>query len=360
MFKNLEKLGWNESWQEKYDNQINKIKEKESFFPARISAKLKNAFLFHSVKGEALAEISGNFRRQYMENGYFTLAAGDWVIIKQKNPADFPLIYDYLQRGNEFSRKKAGRSSEEQILSANLDLLLVVSTFDRDFRIRRFERYLSLINHVQIKPLIILNKLDLVDSPQAFISEMFASGIQEDFLLTSAQSGQGITELKERIPAGKTACLVGSSGVGKSTLLNRLMESEIQQTNEIRLQDRRGRHTTCTRQLFCLPQGGVVIDNPGLREIGLTGDDSGMETVFSDISELAQNCQFRDCRHEGEPGCAVQEALLSGELRQERFLSYLELQKESRHNRSRKRAREKQIAKFQKELNKERKKRYDY
>jgi len=309
-------------------------------------------------KGDCLCEFSGRFRHIYMENRYFQLAPGDWVVIKQEKNYDFPLIHEYLERENEFSRKKAGKTSQNQIMSSNLDYLLIVSTFDRDFKVRRFERYLSLLDTQAIKPVIVLNKADLVESPQPYISELMASGIQAPIVITSAHTNRGLEELKEFLKPQKTACLVGSSGVGKSSLLNVLMDENIQITREIRLKDRRGRHTTCTRQLFCLPDGGVIIDNPGIKEIALTGNEGTLEDSFEDIIYLAESCKFRDCKHQGEPQCAVQAALTSGELDQARYLSYLELRQETKDIKASKREWEKQLGKFQKQLKKERKDRY--
>ncbi|MBN2737240.1 MAG: ribosome small subunit-dependent GTPase A [Spirochaetales bacterium] len=357
MNKNLYKLAWNSQWQKKYDSKGEGL-DGSGFFPARISSKLKNSFMVSHEKGECLCEYSGKFRHHYLESRNFHLAPGDWVIIRQQSEHDFPLIHDYLERENDFSRKKAGKSSQDQLLSANLDFLLIVSTFDRDFRARRFERYLSLVNTPLIKPVIVLNKVDLVESPQSFISQLAASGIQAEMVVTSTVTGQGIEELGQYISAGKTACLVGSSGVGKSSLLNRLMGEDVQTTREIRLKDKRGRHTTCTRQLFQLPGGGVIIDNPGIKEIAMTGNEAGLEENFEDIIALAASCKFRDCRHEGEPGCAVQAALSEGLLGHERYSIYLELRNESRNVKADKAKWQKQLGKLQKQLKKEREKRY--
>ena len=252
---------------------------------------------------------------------------GDWVRCIRNE--DFCLIEEVLPRRTVISRKSAGAVTEEQPLAANIDLVAIVQGLDggRNFSLRGMERYLTLAWNSGAVPLIILNKADLNDDADSFLREAEFASPGADVMITSAEKGRGIGELRVRF-RDKTAVLVGPSGVGKSALSNALLEREAQQTGANRESDRKGKHTTTSSRLFLLPEGGWLIDSPGLKEIQLWGNEQGVEDTFGEIDELAGQCRFSDCRHEGEPGCAVMEALREGKLDQNRYASYLELRRE--------------------------------
>jgi len=241
---------------------------------------------------------------------------------------DFALIHSIVLRTLVISRKAAGQATEEQILAANVDFAFIVTSFNEDFNLRRIERYLALIKQAGVKPVILLNKSDLAGQHDDRLEKASAVANDAPVFRVSAVTGEGLNEILSRLNNGKTGIFLGSSGVGKSTILNRLLGKEIQATQTIRLSDSKGRHTTTSRQMFFLPGGGLVIDTPGLREIQLWGDSSALSEVYTDIARLAEQCRFRDCRHQGEVDCAVARALETGELPAGRWAGYTKLQKE--------------------------------
>ena len=277
------------------------------------------------------------------------------------------MIHATLPRRSVLSRKAAGTETEEQVMGTNIDKILIVYALDggRSFSARGLERYLTLAWESGAEPLVVLNKLDLCDDIVPFLSAAEEAAPGAPLFLVSAEEGTGVAELKSALPPGETVVLIGPSGVGKSSLVNALSGEGLQKIGERRESDRRGRHTTTHRELFLLPSGLLLLDSPGLREIQLWGNSETAETVFSEIAALAEECRFRDCTHTAEPGCAVQAALGSGEISADRFESYLELQRELSYLERReddRAARQekmkwKKIAQFQKELNKERKRR---
>jgi ribosome biogenesis GTPase len=228
-----------------------------------------------------------------------TLAVGDYVRVAGG------AITEVLPRRTKLSRRAAGDKASEQLVAANVDRVFIVCGLDRDFNMRRIERYLVAMRSGGAEAAVLLNKADLVEDPAARVVEVAALGVPVH--LISAREGTGLDALA--IGPGETVCFVGSSGAGKSTLLNRLLGRDAQRTGEVRGGDDRGRHTTSSRELFAVPGGGFVIDTPGMRELGLWDAEEGMAATFADLEELAQKCRFRDCRHDREPGCAVRGVL---------------------------------------------------
>jgi ribosome biogenesis GTPase len=256
---------------------------------------------------------------------------GDLVVISELE-AGHAVIREILPRRTMLCRKAAGQD-EAQPIAANIDAAFVVQAVDRDFNLNRLERYLTIISAGKIEPVIVLNKSDLVSAEEladkiAQIKERFGN---VEVITTSAADGSGIAGLRQAITKEKVYCLVGSSGVGKSSLINELLGKELLRTKMISASTKKGRHTTTHRELFVLENGGMVIDNPGIREVGLVRAGEAVESVFAEIAELAGKCQFADCTHAREPGCAVLAAVGSGELREEKYQNFLKLKKESDH-----------------------------
>jgi ribosome biogenesis GTPase len=278
-------------------------------------------------------------------------------------------IRGILPRRGILSRKVPGEETEEQILGSNIDKVLVVYALDggRSFTARGLERYLTLVWEGGAQPLLVLNKLDLCTDLVPFLNAVEESAPGVPLFLISATEGEGVESLRSALKPGETVVLIGPSGVGKSSLINALGREELQKTGDRREADRRGRHTTTHRELFRLPSGLLLLDSPGLREMQLWGSGENAGKVFPEVELLADQCRFRDCSHNAEPGCAVREALEQGTLAEERFNSYQELQRELAYLNRReddKAAREdkirwKKISQFAKELNKDRKRRYN-
>jgi len=239
------------------------------------------------------------------------------------------MIHAILPRRSKFSRKVAGIKTEEQVVAANVDTLFLVSGLDGDFNPRRIERYLTAAWDSGARPVVILNKLDRCADPDRCLLEAQAVAMGVPVHRVSALTGTGCEALREYLRPGETVSLLGSSGVGKSTLANALLGSERQRTRDVRDDDSRGRHTTTTRELLRLPGGAILIDTPGIRALEVTGAADGLADAFAEIAEAAEGCRFRDCRHEGEPGCAVDAAVADGRLAPERLAAYRKLEREA-------------------------------
>lgn len=253
---------------------------------------------------------------------------GDWVALQPPRGADRGLIEAVLPRTSVFSRKVAGREREEQIVAANIDIVFLVAGLDGEFNARRLERYLAMAWESGAMPMVVLSKADASrDLAQAVRdAEQVAVGVS--VLPTSVKTGEGIEALRARLAAHKTGALLGSSGVGKSTLINALVGFDRQATQEVRVRDKKGRHTTTWRELVRLPGGGLLIDTPGMREIQLLDADLGVQDTFADVESLAAECEFRDCTHGPEPGCAVKRAVAAGTVSADRLASYHKLRAE--------------------------------
>lgn len=298
--------------------------------PARVLRQERDLYHLMTPRGERLAQLAGRLRHETLRRGDLPVP-GDWVAARA--PAgDRATIQRCLPRQSVLLRKAAG-GREAQALAANVDAALVVTAPDRDLNPRRLERYLAMVRAGGVSPHLVLNKVDLYpDQGQrldALEEELTRLAPEVPVHRVSAQTGLGVEHLLESaFGPGRSVAVIGSSGVGKSTLCNRLFGEELQSTGAERASDARGRHTTTRRDLLLLPEDrGVVVDTPGLRELGLW-EGSGIDATFPELAEVAQGCRFRDCQHQGEPGCAVEEALLEGDLEEERVLGYEKLKRE--------------------------------
>ncbi len=252
-------------------------------------------------------------------------AAGDWVAGEMRDGQVF--VQHVLPRATAFIRKAISRGGA-QVVAANADVALLVASLNSDLNLRRLERYLATTYESGAQPVIVLTKADLAPDVEALVAEVEAIAFGAPVLAISSKTGQGLDALRRHLPPGRTAVLLGSSGAGKSTLLNALAGEERMDTGAIREADERGRHTTTHRELVLMPYGGLILDTPGMRELGMWDASGGVSTAFEDVEDLAGQCKFSDCRHGNEPGCAIQAAIASGALPQERWLAYQKLQAE--------------------------------
>lgn len=311
----LHDLGWDDGFAaglEPHDNCI----------PARVSAQHRGEYDVLTRGGELRAHVSGRLRHE-ASSGAELPAVGDWVALCETT------IHAVLPRRSAFVRKVAFHATEAQVLAANIDTVFVVTGLDEDFSPRRLERYLTLAWESGASPAVVLTKSDLCDDPPARLLEVEQVAVGVPAHVVSNLTGEGLDELAPYLAPAKTVALLGSSGVGKSSLLNRLLGSEVQPTKEL-AEDGTGRHTTTARQLFPLPSGALLVDTPGLREVQLWSADEGIQEAFADVDELAADCRFNDCAHTREPGCAVQVAIDEDRLPRERLQSYRALQRELR------------------------------
>lgn len=331
------------------------------FSVARIVAEHKGAYNIINEKGEFLAKITGKqmFKASSREN---YPAVGDWVAVTELD-AEKAVIHGILPRKTIIKRKfgdrnKTGNKTEVQIIGANIDVAFVVESIDRDYNLNRFERYFVLARDGGVQPAIILNKIDLIskeelDSKRTEIKSRFED---VDVILTSIISEECLEELSKYILPGKTYCFLGSSGVGKSSLINKLIGENLIKTGEISSYSDRGKHVTTGRQMYFLENGGIVIDNPGMREVGMTDASAGIDSLFDEITALAKDCKYDDCTHIHEPGCAVLAALKSGELEQGKYDNYINLKKEVEYyemSSFEKREKDKKFGKFLKQVKKD-------
>ena len=301
----------------------------EGLIPARVLAEHQHLYRVITPTGEVLAKVSGRFMHQSQNREDYP-AVGDWLALYWQENMDQARIEAILPRRSAFTRQSAGTKTEAQVIAANVDILLLVTSANADFNPRRLERYLTLAWESGAKPVIVLNKADLNHNLDEIRHELDRIALGVDTFIVSAQSGQGLDELKTIVKPGITLALVGSSGVGKSTLINALGSTAHtnQITQAIREDDAKGRHTTTHRELFLLPEGGLLLDTPGMRELKIWLSDEGLDHSFADIQDFAQNCRFRNCSHTQEQGCAVLEAIDQRELSLKRLQNYQKLQRE--------------------------------
>lgn len=292
----------------------------------RVARQHKQIYTLYTEAGELAAKISGKFRYQVQSSEDFP-CVGDWVVISAAT-GQTATIQHLLPRRTLFSRKVAGATTDVQLIATNLDSVFLVCGLDHDFNLRRIERYLVMIWESGARSIIVLNKVDIGEQLEQRLLDLEAIAVGIPIIQISALHDQGLDALTPWLQPGQTVALLGSSGVGKSTLTNQLMGEPIQAVQAVRTDDSRGRHTTTSRQLICLPSGAVLIDTPGLRELQLWTTQTGVSTAFNEIEALARHCRFRDCQHQQEPGCAVQAALANGQLELQRLHSYLKLRKE--------------------------------
>ena len=298
--------------------------------PARVIAVHKNSYLVQTAQGECQAELTG--RLMYAADSALDLpTVGDWVQAQVFDRGGLAIVDRILPRKTLLKRQTAGKRVDYQLMGANLDTAFIVQAFGRDFNPRRLERYLALCHEAGVKPVALLNKCDLAGAQELASALELIRGPEGkvESLIISAREGTGLDELGGLLVPGHTYCLLGSSGVGKTTLLNRLLGYEAYATQSIREKDSKGRHTTTSRELVMLPTGALLLDTPGMRELGAAWLEEGIDQVFDEIGELAQSCRFGDCTHTSEPGCAVLEALEQGSISAQRYQNFLKLRKES-------------------------------
>lgn len=293
---------------------------------ARVSAQYRDLYKIITTEGEIMAALSGNSYFKSSKDNFPVV--GDWVIYNRYNKDSNGLIKKVLTRKSQISRNQAGKKESEQIIAANIDLVFIVTSLNQDFNPRRLERYMTIAWDSGAKPVIILNKSDLCENIGYYKDEINNIAFKTEFIVTSCVNKEGIEEISKILNPDKTAVLVGSSGVGKSSIINLLLEEKRQDIKDIRVDDARGRHTTTNRELFLVPSGGVIIDTPGMREIQLWVDENSLDNVFSEIDQLAVDCKFNDCTHTHEPGCAVKNAIKEGKLSEGRLNNYFKMKKE--------------------------------
>lgn len=303
------------------------VAEYPALTPARVILQEKDLYRIVTAHGEQPAVVSGKFRYEAQTVSEYP-AVGDFVMVEHAGEEGNAVIQAILPRKSVFTRRAAGTSNREQVVAANIDTVFICMSLNNDFNVRRLERYLSVAWDSGASPVIILTKADLCDDLDQRLREVESVALGVEIAVTSSLSENGTDALKPYLKEGKTASFIGSSGVGKSTLINRLMGIDKLATNGLRNDDK-GRHTTTHRELVLLENGALVIDTPGMRELGMWGADSGIDTTFADIEALALGCKFKNCTHTSEPGCAIIAAIEDGSLSEERYRSYTKLSAEN-------------------------------
>ncbi len=322
----LEDLGYNEHLEKlRIENKLN------DFEIGRVVSEHKERYIVKTEKGESEAEITGNLRFSARSREDFP-AVGDWVALINYDP-DFSIIHKILPRFSVITRQAVGQTGEIQIIAANIDVAFLVQAVDRDFNINRFERYLTICYSSKVNPVIVLTKTDLIsDKKLAEITDAIQQRITNvPVMAISNENQNGYEALKNIIEKGKTYCMLGSSGVGKSTLVNHLSGRTIMRTDAISDSTNKGRHVTSHREMIVLENGGILIDNPGMREVGIADSSGGLEITFDMIVSLSKNCRFKDCSHTSEVGCAVLEAVENGEIDKSSYENYLKMEREKAH-----------------------------
>ena len=314
----IEQYGWSDTLRQAFGPH-----ERAGHVAGRIIVQQREAHTVVTDRGNLSARLSGRMRHEAREAGH--PVAGDWVAVSANAGDGTATIHAILPRRTAFVRRAADSMQTLQVIAANIDVVFIVTSMNADLNPRRLERFLAAAWQSGAQPVVVLTKADLCEQPEAKAAEIAALVAGCPVLVVSVRQGQGMAGLMEHIAPGETCVLIGSSGVGKSTLVNALLGEERMATQDIRAADARGRHTTTNRQLVLLPGGGLILDTPGIREVGLIDADEGLSTVFEDIEHLAQHCRFRDCGHDSEPGCAIRGALDEGRLDAERWAHFQKL-----------------------------------
>jgi ribosome biogenesis GTPase len=318
----LQELGWDEARAREFEPWAGKPAHQ----PGRVLIGFNYLYRVGIEGGEIDAVLAGRLKHRAERQGELP-AVGDWVAVR-KRPEDHGAIVAVLPRRSRFSRRMAGNVTDEQVVAANVDVIFIVMALDDDFSVRRLERYLLMARESGATPVVLLTKPDLSADLSADVADVVAVAGDVPVHVLSPKLNQGLEQVAPYMTGGRTAALLGSSGVGKSTIINRLIGADVQKTREVRESDSKGRHTTTHRELVVLPEGGLMIDTPGMRELQLWDASESVRGTFEDVEALAGECHFTDCRHRGEPRCAVKTAVDEGRIPPDRLASYLHLQDE--------------------------------
>jgi ribosome biogenesis GTPase len=351
----LKELGFDDWFQEKQEENL-----ESEYRVARVTAVDRASYLVRNESSEVPAEATGKLLYA-AESSVDLPCVGDWVYVQYHNSNTLAIIHARFPRKTILKRKSAGKKIEYQLIASNIDVAFIIQSCEFDFNLQRLERYLAMVNEGGIRPVILLSKTDLIspNNLDLMFSEIEQAGIRNEVLALSNLTERGLDQFQQMLEKGNTYCLVGSSGVGKTTLLNHLLGRPVFETKPIRQKDGKGRHATARRHLIVLDGGAMVIDNPGMRELGVIAMTAGLEAEFSDILELSTHCRFGNCTHTGETGCSIRMAIESGELSEERYRTYLKLMKESEYHEIsyvEKRKKDREFGRFVKSVMKHKKK----